>query len=118
MSGNPLRDLDPAVLASLSDADHRDEARKRTSTQRKQAARDRERVKATIDFTGEEWLWEDIRAIAAAEDAGISSVVCWLLAMGLEARAAGREPKKDLSRSLRYSFEFVVPKRSRGAGQR
>jgi len=114
---NPLDNLDPAVLASLSDADRLDELRKRSSSQRKQAARDRERVKATIDFTGDEWLWDEIRTIATAEDAGISSVVCWLLAMGLEARAAGREPKKELSRSLKHSFEFVVPRRSRGVGQ-
>lgn len=107
MSGNPLAGLSADVAAILGQAQQKEALADQPRWKRNQAKRDAQRVKITVDLTEYPWLAEAIRAKAEQENAGVSSVAAWLLALGLTA-SAGREPVKRPSASRLHSFDLVI----------
>lgn len=79
--------LDPAVAAALGDADRRQRARHMTAGQRRQAARDAERQRVTLELAPE--LVARVREIAEREGCSPAGVVNVMLMEGLPRYEAG-----------------------------
>lgn len=109
MSGNPLTGISADVAAVLGHEERKQEQADLPRWKRNQAKRDAKRVKVTVDFTGYEQLQKRIYALADREHTGLSSMVIWLLWLGLERVAReGLTPKKRLARSLQHAYDVVI----------
>ena len=73
--------------------------------QRNQRQRDAQRVKITLDLTLYPQLAARLRALAAGEECGVSSMAAWLLWLGLEHY---RQPYKRPSRSRLHAYDIIL----------
>ncbi len=106
---NPLAGLTADVATLLTYEEQREATAGLSKGQRKQRQRDAARRKVTLDFSGAEWLEEQVRAAAEQEACGLSSYALWLLQLGLEyAQRAGVKPRKRNARSLKYDYDVVI----------
>jgi hypothetical protein len=103
----PRRNVDFSadVAAILEDRDRR-AAERRQSPEQHQEAQDQKRQRISVDMPT--WLQDEVRALAKAEHAGLSTTVCWLVMQGLEAYKAGAEPEKAPARSLKADYNMVI----------
>lgn len=103
----PRRNVDFSadVAAILEDRDRR-AAERRQSPEQRQEAQDQKRQRISVDMPA--WLQDEVRALAKAEHAGLSTTVCWLVMQGLQAYKAGAEPEKTPARSLKADYNLVI----------
>ena len=106
MSSNPLEGISADVLAVMGHQERREELAGLPRWKRNQIARDKKRVKVTIDLTDFPELEDKLRAMADGEGVGISSMAIWLIALGVQNY---REPPVQPSRSMKHSFDIVPP---------
>jgi hypothetical protein len=110
MSGNPWEKLYGDVDGDAKDVETVVEEQEKeaalTKTQRKQRARDARRSKVTLDFSHHPELEDLVRELAEIEKTGVSSAALWLLAEGLHVYLEGKRPRKEISRSLKYSYDL------------
>lgn len=105
----PRRNVDFSadVAAILEDGDRRATERKQSPEQRRLAAeQEQKRPRISVDMPA--WLQDEVRALAKAEHAGLSTTVCWLVIQGLQAYKAGAEPEKAPARSLKADYNLVI----------
>ena len=108
-NNNPLAGVTADVAAILGHETQKEETAALPTWQRNQKRRDARRVKVNLDFTQYDELLEAVRTLAAAEDTGISSMVIWLISLGLErVLREGLQPRKRESRSLKHSYDVVI----------
>ncbi len=109
MTANPLTGISADVAAVLGHEDRKQEQAEMPKWKRNQVRRDAKRSKVTIDFTGYEQLQERVYELADREHTGLSSMVMWLLWLGLErVLREGLTPKKRMARSLQHSYDVVI----------
>ncbi len=100
-------DFSADVAAILQDGDRREAARKQPREQTDPTAeQDQKRQRISVDMPA--WLQDEVRALAKAEHAGLSTTVCWLVMQGLQAYKAGAEPEKTPARSLKADYNLVI----------
>jgi hypothetical protein len=100
-------DFSADVAAILQDGDRREAERKQPRKQTEQMVeQDQKRPRISVDMPA--WLQDEVRALAKAEHAGLSTTVCWLVMQGLQAYKAGAEPEKAPARSLKADYNLVI----------
>ncbi len=98
-------DFSADVAAILENGDHR-AAERRQPPEAHPEAPDQKRQRISVDMPT--WLQDEVRTLAKAEHAGLSTTVCWLVMQGLQAYKAGAEPEKAPARSLKADYNLVV----------
>ena len=105
--------LSPDVEAVLKSGDRRQQDRHLTPAQKRERARQADRVRATYDVP--DWLKAEIRRVADVEYVSASSLVSYLIAVGLRDLARGKiRLRKTGSDSPR--FDFIVKVTEHDAG--
>ena len=113
-NNNPLAGVTADVAAILGHETQKEETAALPTWQRNQKRRDARRARLGIDFTQHQEILEAVRNLAEAEDTGISSMLIWLILLGLErVQHEGLQPRKRESRSLKHSYDVVIETRER-----
>lgn len=106
MTENPLANLSADVAALLGHQNTKEAQASLPRWKRNQIKRDKARVKTTIDLTEYPELARYLRDLANQENIGISSLIIWLIALGIENY---RDPKRKPSNSRLHNFDVILP---------
>jgi hypothetical protein len=110
---NPIRRpaIDPAVADILEGAEKKRHLAGMPKSERAKARRDAARHKVGLDLPPE--MHEELRRIAAKEKVSVSSLVGFLIRLGLDDYLAGKIdlfPHKRISRGARFEYVLIPGK--------